>query len=123
MRRRLLWSLLLGIVLAILTAGAGAWWLRGQLRSSLPQIDGTLRLAGLAGPVKVTRDALGIPTIRGGSRDDVARASRNDGLVVQDLRGARGADGAHVNGQGGPRRVEARAGRDRHRNQSRRRCP
>ena len=39
------------------------------------QLDGTLRLAGLSAPVSVTRDALGIPTIRGQSREDVARAT------------------------------------------------
>ena len=32
-------------------------------------------MAGLAAPVKVTRDALGIPSIQGHNRLDVARAS------------------------------------------------
>jgi hypothetical protein len=41
----------------------------------LPTLDGQLRLPGLGSPVSVERDALGIPTIRGASRRDVARAT------------------------------------------------
>ena len=48
MRRRIIRALLLGVVLAVVAAGIGGWWLRGQMRASLPQIDGTLKLAGLA---------------------------------------------------------------------------
>ncbi len=57
-------------VAGVLAASA---WL--ALRASLPALDGELHLAGLAAPVTVTRDALGVPTIRGGSRADVARAT------------------------------------------------
>jgi penicillin amidase len=74
MRRRLLRAsgLLLGLVLLIgLAAGL---WIRAQLRGSLPQLDGALRVAGLSAPVAIARDTLGIPTIRGASRLDVARA-------------------------------------------------
>ena len=45
-----------------------------QLRASLPQLDGTLQVAGLSAPVSIVRDSLGIPTVRGASRVDVARA-------------------------------------------------
>ena len=69
--RALLGALLL---LAVLAIGTG-WWIGGQLRASLPLLDGTRQLAGLAARVIVTRDALGIPTIRGASREDVARAT------------------------------------------------
>jgi penicillin G amidase len=74
MRRRLLRvaALMLGLVL-VLGIAAGLW-VRAQLRASLPQLDGTLRVPGLSAPVTVTRDGLGIPTIRGASRLDVARA-------------------------------------------------
>jgi len=58
-------------VLALLAAG----WLWWRMRASLPQLDGTLPLASLSAPVKVERDALGVPTITGASRADVARAT------------------------------------------------
>src|SRR5687767_5058069 len=74
MMRRLRWALFAFVALLIVLAGSGLW-MRGQLRASLPQIDGSRRLPGLAGAVTVERDALGIPTIRGGSRADVARAT------------------------------------------------
>jgi penicillin amidase len=74
MRRRLLRSLLL-LGLALVAGAAGVLWTRAQLRASLPLLEGTHRLSGLAAPVTVTRDHLGIPTIRGGSREDVARAT------------------------------------------------
>lgn len=53
--------------------GAGVWATR-QLRASLPRLDGQVRLAGLAGPVTVERDALGTPAVQAGSRLDAARA-------------------------------------------------
>jgi len=73
--RRLVRVLALLLTLGITVGlGAGAWiW--GQLRASLPPLDGSLAVVGLSGPVIVTRDALGIPTISGGSRADVARAT------------------------------------------------
>ncbi|MGH6692176.1 MAG: penicillin acylase family protein, partial [Gammaproteobacteria bacterium] len=64
--------IVLGLIL-VLGVAAGIW-ARGRLRASLPQLDGTLQVAGLSAPVTVARDALGIPTIRGASRADVARA-------------------------------------------------
>lgn len=80
-RRWLTWlrrgALGLGVVLLLLllVAGGAALWFRGQLLASLPDVDGRLGLAGLAAPVTVERDALGIPTVRGESRADVARAT------------------------------------------------
>lgn len=46
------------------------WWIAG----SLPQLEGERALSGLSAPVQVNRDALGVPTIRGSNRLDVARA-------------------------------------------------
>ncbi|MEZ5284733.1 MAG: penicillin acylase family protein [Vicinamibacterales bacterium] len=66
-----------GMVLAgllVLSVLAGGLYVRSELRASLPQVDGTRQLPGLTAPVTVTRDALGVPTITGGSRVDVARA-------------------------------------------------
>lgn len=72
--RRLLrglgWLLLALILLALGTAG----WAWVQLGRSLPQLDGTRTLAGLSAPVTINRDALGVPTVTGTSRRDVARA-------------------------------------------------
>jgi len=63
---------LLGLVI-VLGLAAGLF-VRAQLTGSLPQLDGSLRVAGLSAPVTVARDSLGIPTITGASRADVARA-------------------------------------------------
>ncbi len=62
------------LVLVVLVAGATGFWLYGRLTASLPQLDGEVTLPGLAARVTVERDALGVPTIRGPSRADVARA-------------------------------------------------
>jgi penicillin amidase len=70
-RLRLLASVLSVLLLATLAAAAGFWWL---MRRSLPQLDGAAALPGLSAPVTVERDALGVPTIRGATRPDVARA-------------------------------------------------
>lgn len=66
--------LLAGGGLLTLLAGLGGWFYL-QLHGSLAQLDGTVALAGLSAPVTVERDALGIPTIRGDNRLDVARAT------------------------------------------------
>ena len=57
----------------LLAAGAAGWFYV-QLRASLPQLDGAAALPGLAAPVAVTRDALGMVTIQAASRVDAARA-------------------------------------------------
>ena len=44
------------------------------LRGSLARLDGELAVAGLAGPVTVTRDSLGVPDIQAANRLDAARA-------------------------------------------------
>jgi penicillin amidase len=43
--------------------------------AGLPRLDGASALPGLAAPVRVARDAYGVPTVSGSSRVDVARAS------------------------------------------------
>jgi penicillin amidase len=72
--RRFLRALLVGVALLLLAAVAGGLWMRSQLRASLPQLAGEMRIDGLASPVTVTRDALGIPTLRAANRVDLARA-------------------------------------------------
>src|SRR5689334_8597819 len=49
--------------------------LYGVLRASLPQLDGALRTGGLAAAVRITRDALGVPTIEAADRIDLAYAT------------------------------------------------
>jgi len=71
-RLRHLLSVLSVLALAALLAAAWGWW---RIRSSLPQLDGAHPLQGLAAPVTVERDALGVPTLTGASRIDVARAT------------------------------------------------
>lgn len=64
---------LLGCVLVAATGGG--LWFQAQLRKSLPLLDGELAVAGLVAPVRVERDALGVPRIVGENRLDVARAT------------------------------------------------
>jgi penicillin amidase len=68
--RRLLRILgwLVAVVLAVVLAagGGGYLWLRG----SLAQTAGSVKVAGLGGPVEVLRDAAGVPHIRAASADD-----------------------------------------------------
>src|SRR5262245_39166656 len=73
--RRLLRALLIVLILAIVIGGGSGIWMYSRLRASLPQLDDAVQVKGLSGPVLITRDGLGIPTIRGGSREDVARAT------------------------------------------------
>ncbi|HSB61713.1 MAG TPA: penicillin acylase family protein, partial [Vicinamibacteria bacterium] len=72
--RRLGRLVLLVLALPLLAAGASGLWLHGRLRASLPQLEGERRLGGLAAPVRVERDALGVPRIVGLVRADVSRA-------------------------------------------------
>ncbi|MFY9820595.1 MAG: penicillin acylase family protein [Thermoanaerobaculia bacterium] len=61
------------IVLALIFL-VGRVWFHHRMVASLPQLDGERRLAGLAAPVSIERDDLGVPTIRAGSRLDAVRA-------------------------------------------------
>jgi penicillin G amidase len=75
-RRRLLaagCSLVLALV-ALLAVAAGLR-VRDQLRASLPQATGRRVVAALRQPVVIERDALGVPTISGADRLDVAVAT------------------------------------------------
>lgn len=57
-------------VLVLLAGGVLAWGLLG----SRPVLKGERKLPGLAAPVRVERDALGVPSIRASSRADAFRA-------------------------------------------------
>ncbi len=83
MRRRVAVFLLLVPLLAALS---GLLW----LRSSLPPAERTLRVQGLTSPVRITRDAMGIPTIAARNDADAAFAlgyvHAEDRLFQMDLR-------------------------------------
>lgn len=70
--RLVVFSLLWLLVALVLAAAIGAY---AFLRSSLPQLEGQVAAEGLRGPVSLTRDANGVPTIRGADRGDVAWAT------------------------------------------------
>jgi penicillin amidase len=60
-------------VLTLVAAGtSGLAVLR--VRASLPELDGQRSLPGLVAPVRIERDGLGVPVLRGEGRLDVARA-------------------------------------------------
>ncbi|HDS1039838.1 TPA: penicillin acylase family protein [Stenotrophomonas maltophilia] len=70
MRRR--WRWILALLIAIVMAAVLTIWL--LLRGSLADLDGEHALPGLAAPVNVERDALGVVTITAGSQADAMRA-------------------------------------------------
>src|SRR5260370_16704119 len=57
---------LVAIIVAVVTAGYMT------LRASLPQLDGTHVASALSATVAIERDALGVPTLQGSTRTDVA---------------------------------------------------
>jgi penicillin amidase len=61
------------IVLAALLVFAGGMLAYGYYlaHSALPRLDGQVQVDGLAAPVKVTRDAHGVPTIEAATLDDL----------------------------------------------------
>jgi penicillin G amidase len=72
MRRKIFFGMLLQFFF-LMVALLGLVW--GTLSASLPTLDGILAVAGLERPVAVERDSLGIPTIRGENRKDIAYAT------------------------------------------------
>jgi penicillin G amidase len=72
MRRKVIVGVLLLLFLLIVAVLELVW---GTLSASLPTLDGNLWAVGLQRPVEVERDSLGIPTIRGENRKDIAYAT------------------------------------------------
>src|SRR5690349_7817412 len=60
-----------GLALIVLAVVAVAGYVYSIARHELPQVDGTIVLNGLSGPVTVIRDKLGVPHIRAASFDDL----------------------------------------------------
>ena len=69
MRRALRWGGAAAVIFMLLLLTAYAF-----LRGAAPRLDGQVSLEGLMAPVTVTRDSLGVPTVTGANRVDVARA-------------------------------------------------
>jgi penicillin amidase len=70
-------ALTLGVSAGLLAAAGtgGGLWLNSRLEENLPRLDGRQPVSGLAAPAAIERDALGIPTLTGASRRDVAFAT------------------------------------------------
>jgi penicillin amidase len=68
------WSIriVLGLLALVVLVLAAIWIF---LRSSLPQLDGQVREAGMIGKVTVERDDHGVPMIKGSHRNDIAYAT------------------------------------------------
>ncbi|MGX2995246.1 penicillin acylase family protein [Streptomyces sp. JNUCC 64] len=63
------------LVLAVVAGvGFGGYWGVSTVRASFPQTKGSIKLAGLAGPVDVKRDGNGIPRIYASSDEDLFMA-------------------------------------------------
>lgn len=73
--KRLLVAAALLCAVALAGAASAGLWFRSRIIACLPRLDGSSPLRGLVAPVRVTRDALGVPTVAGSSRADVARAT------------------------------------------------
>ena len=73
------------VALVIIAAVGGYFW----LRTSLPQVDGSVIVAGLQASVEIVRDDRGVPTIKAQSRDDayfaIGFAHAQDRLFQMDL--------------------------------------
>ena len=66
----------LGLLLTLVICGAAVFgaWAYLQVTDSLPILEGEIVTKGLTAPVTVERDELGVPSIRGQNRVDVAHA-------------------------------------------------
>lgn len=72
-KRVLRWvgGLLTGLLLIVILGALAVW---GVLRGSLAALDGRRSLPGLGHPVRVERDALGVPALQATNRLDLSRA-------------------------------------------------
>src|SRR2546427_2402118 len=62
------------IILTLVTAGGAGTWFYWKERANLPELDGSLGVAGLAAPVENPRDARGEPHIHAKARGCAAIA-------------------------------------------------
>jgi penicillin G amidase len=88
--RRRVWRIAgISLLVLFLVFGVLLFWLFTIAYSALPEIDGTVAVAGLSGPVSVTRDGHGVPTIDANTIDDLFFAqgyvTAEDRLFQMDL--------------------------------------
>lgn len=88
-RSRIWWALgLSGLTLLVICLAVWLWVFM-IARSSLPELDGTLAVAGLSAPVSVTRDSHGVPAIEAAALEDLFFAqgyvTAQDRLFQMDL--------------------------------------
>src|SRR6267154_6494407 len=84
------WRILRRLLLILLVAlVAIAAWLYSIARSPLPELDGTISVQGISGPVSVIRDARGVPTIEAATLNNLFFAqgyvTAQDRLFQMDL--------------------------------------
>src|SRR5438552_247874 len=72
--RMVLRAILIFLAIVVTALLAVAAWFYSAARAALPQVDGTLRVAGLAAPVIVVRDLQGVPHISAASVPDLLLA-------------------------------------------------
>lgn len=84
--RKTIWYSGLALTIATALAVGGGFWV---LRQTMPQLDGTVKLAGLTAEVRVHTDAHGIPVIDAANRADAVRTlgytTARDRLFQMDL--------------------------------------
>ena len=61
-------SILLVLMLALLAVAGWLYWIA---HSPLPQMDGTVKVAGISSKVRVVRDGQGVPTIEAATLEDL----------------------------------------------------
>ena len=70
--RKFIFRLVVAVLVLLLIAFLGFdFWFYRAVRAALPQVDGTIHLAGLTGPVIVTYDPLGVPHIAASNLNDL----------------------------------------------------
>ena len=71
-KSKIVFRLVVGVLVLLLLAFLGFdYWFYRAVKASLPQRDGTMRLAGLTAPVIVTYDSLGVPNIAASNLPDL----------------------------------------------------
>ena len=63
----------ISLIVVIVIAGMLAGWTYRKIAASVPLLEGEIEVSGMESPVSIERDSLGVPTIRGSNRLDVAR--------------------------------------------------